>query len=226
MPEAVPSRARGRAPALLAGLLVLGSAGCRGCTSSQPPIHVNPSMDHQPKYRPQAESAFFYDGATMRPPVPGTVARGELREDQALYEGKDPAGKPLAASPVAATPELLARGADRYHVYCEPCHDPRGDGKGILFVRGNIPTASFHADTFKAATDGHIFDVITNGYGLMPAYKWPLAPADRWAIVAHVRELQRVRLEQTGGTAAAAASAATPAPAPSPAASPGAEGTR
>lgn len=193
--------------------LLVVTTGCRGCRSSQPPIHVNPSMDHQPKYLPQAESDFFYDGMTMRQPVPGTVARGELREDTVLFDGKDAAGAIVTNSPLAQTPELLARGADRYHIYCEPCHDARGDGKGILFVRGNIPTASLH-DPTKTATDGHIFDVITNGLGLMPAYKWPLPPEDRWAIIAHVRDLQRVRAEQVASGAEAAPAPAAPAAEP------------
>lgn len=197
-------------------VLALGAAGCRGCTSSKPPIHVNPSMDNQPKYRPQAESAFFYDGATMRAPVPGTVARGELREDRALYEGKDEAGHPVSASPIATTPDVLARGADRYHVYCEPCHDARGDGKGILFAKGNIPTASFHTDIMLQRPDGHLFDVITNGFGLMQGYKWPIAAEDRWAIIGHVRELQRVRREQKAAAEAEGVPTAAPAAAPSP----------
>lgn len=181
--------------AILAGLALL-AAGCRGWTSSKPPIHLNPNMDRQPKYRPQAESAFFYDGATMRAPVPGTVARGELREDPAFFEGKDATGKELLRSPVATTEALLARGAERYRISCQPCHDPQGDGKGILFQRASVPTASFHSEKLRAASDGRLFDVITNGQGLMPSYRWPIAPADRWAIVAHVRELQRLRQEQ------------------------------
>lgn len=191
---------RERAVGRLAALgLALALGGCRGMTSSQPPIHVNPNMDHQPKYRPQAESAFFYDGAAMRPPVPGTVARGELREDPAFFEGFDANGDELAHAPVATTPELLARGAERYHIYCEPCHDRHGDGKGILFQRGNVPTASFHDDRLVAASDSHYFEVITNGFGLMPGYRWPIPPADRWAIVAHVRELQRLRQQEQQG---------------------------
>ncbi len=176
--------------------VALAGTGCRGCTSSKPPVHLNPSMDQQPKYRPQAESAFFYDGATMRQPVPGTVARGELNEDRAFFEGKDDAGAVLARSPVEAKPEVLARGSERYRVYCEPCHDPRGDGKGILFQRGNVPTATFHSDLIRNAPDGQLFDVVTNGKGLMAGYRWPIVPADRWAIIAHVRELQRQRQEQ------------------------------
>jgi mono/diheme cytochrome c family protein len=182
--------------------LALACSGCaRGCTSTRPPIHVNPNMDLQPKYKAQAESGFFYDGATMRAPVPGTVARGELREDKAFFTGQDAAGQPLPTSPVPASPELLARGAERFRIYCAPCHDARGDGKGILATRGNVPTTSMHSDKVLTASDGHIFEVITNGLGLMPAYRWPIPPADRWAIVAHVRELQRNRQAQAGGGA-------------------------
>jgi mono/diheme cytochrome c family protein len=200
-----PARSRARRcavlrsrPALLLALLAVSALGsaCRGMTSTKPPIHVNPNMDHQPKARPQSESDFFYDGASMRPPVPGTVARGELREDPAFFEGKDAAGNDLAHSPVETTPELLARGAERYHIYCQPCHDPRGDGKGVLSQRGGVPTTSMHDPKVLNAADGHIFDVITNGQGLMPAYRWPIPPADRWAIIAHVREMEQQRLAE------------------------------
>ena len=132
----------------------------------------------------------------MRVPVAGTVARGDLHDDKALYEGVDAAGQPVAQSPVAASEALLARGAERYHIYCEPCHDARGDGKGILFQRANVPTASFHSDKLRAATDGTIFGVITNGSGLMPSYKWPIPPEDRWAIIAYIRQLQQKRQAQ------------------------------
>jgi len=179
----------------IAALLVVAavSSACRGMTSTKPPIHVNPSMDNQPKARAQSESDFFYDGASMRPPVPGTVARGELREDRAFFEGKDAAGDPIARSPVETTPELLARGAERYHIYCQPCHDPRGDGKGVLAQRGGVPTTSLYDPKVLNAVDGHLYNVITNGQGLMPAYRWPIPPADRWAIVARVRQMQQQR---------------------------------
>jgi mono/diheme cytochrome c family protein len=188
----MPERRTGAIAAL--SLLVLAAAGCRGWTSEKPPIHVNPSMDHQPKYRPQAASAFFYDGSAMRPPVPGTVARGELREDRAIYEGKDETGKDLVRSPVETTPAVLARGAERFRIYCAPCHDARGNGKGILAAQG-LPTTSLHIDRLRTVEDGYLFDVITNGRGLMPSYRWPISPADRWAIIAHVREMQRQQEE-------------------------------
>jgi mono/diheme cytochrome c family protein len=170
-------------------------AGCvRGCTSSRPPIHLNPSMDDQPKVRPQTASTFFYDGASMRQPVPGTVPIGGLKEDPALFTGKAADGTLVATIPVTVDAALLERGGQRYAIYCQPCHDARGDGKGILFQRGNVPTPSFHQDRIVKHPDGFIFDVITNGLGLMPSYRWPIPPADRWAIVAYVRDLQRKRL--------------------------------
>jgi mono/diheme cytochrome c family protein len=179
---------------LLVAAVVLAS--CRGMTSSKPPIHPNPSMFNQPKARPQSESDFFYDGANMRAPVPGTVARGELREDRAFFEGKDDKGQDLVHSPVEATPELLARGAARYDIYCRPCHDARGDGKGVLSQRGGVPTTSLHDPKVLNAVDGHIFNVVTNGQGLMPSYRWQIPPADRWAIIAHVREMEQQRKAQ------------------------------
>lgn len=180
---------------VVALMSIVGLAGCaRGCTSSRPPIHPNPSMDNQPKVRAQSASTFFYDGASMRAPVPGTVAIGGLREDAAFYTGKDADGQFVAKIPVPVDDALLQRGRQRAAIYCQPCHDARGDGKGILFQRGNVPTASFHQEKIVNYPDGQIFDVITNGTGLMPGYRWPIPPADRWAIVAHVRELQRTRV--------------------------------
>ena len=179
--------------AVVASLVTL--AGCaRGCTSSRPPIHPNPSMDDQPKVLAQTASTFFYDGSSMRQPVPGTVAIGGLREDAALFTGKDADGQFVAKIPVPVNDVLVERGRQRYTIYCQPCHDARGDGKGILFQRGNVPTASYHQDKILNYPDGQIFDVITNGVGLMSGYKWPIPPSDRWAIIAYVRELERKRL--------------------------------
>ena len=183
----------------LLGALALASlvatAGCaRGCTSSRPPIHLNPSMDNQPKALPQTASRFFFDGSAMRQPVPGTVPIGGLKEDDAFFTGKGPDGQFVATSPVTVDDAVVERGRQRYTIYCQPCHDARGDGKGILFQRGNVPTASFHQEKILKYPDGQIFDVITNGVGLMAGYRWPIPPADRWAIIAYVRQLERTRL--------------------------------
>ena len=200
----------------LLGALVLASvvslAGCaRGCTSSRPPIHLNPSMDSQPKVRAQTASTFFYDGSSMRQPVPGTVAIGGLNEDVAFFTGKAADGSFVAANPVTVNEALVERGRQRAAIYCQPCHDARGDGKGILFQRGNVPTASFHQEKILNYTDGQIFDVITNGAGLMAGYRWPIPPADRWAIVAYVRDLQRQRSASATASASANATADKPA---------------
>src|SRR5688572_12709266 len=182
---------------------VVALAGCaRGCTSSRPPIHLNPSMDDQPKVRPQAASGFFFNGASMREPVPGTIAIGGLKEDAAFFTGKGADGQFVTAIPVTVDEALLERGRQRYTIYCQPCHDARGDGKGILFQRGSVPTATFHQEKILKYTDGQIFDVITNGMGLMAGYRWPVAPADRWAIVAYVRTLQREQSARAAGVAA------------------------
>lgn len=200
------------------GLALLALSGCaRGCTSSRPPIHLNPNMDIQPRYEPQAASAFFYNGAAMRPPVPGTVARGELRGSGPYWTGKDATGAFAIGIPMQVSDAVRARGAERYDIYCAACHDKGGDGKGILFERGKVPTPSFHIDRLRQMPDGQLFDTITNGFGLMPAYRYPIPVEDRWAIIVHLRGLQARRLERTGGTMPAQ-TATPPAAAPADAA--------
>jgi mono/diheme cytochrome c family protein len=192
-------------------------AGCaRGCTSSRPPIHLNPSMDDQPKVLSQTASTFFFDGASMRQPVPGTIPIGGLKEDAAFFTGKGADGQFIAKIPVTLDEAVLERGHQRYTIYCQPCHDARGDGKGILFQRGNVPTASFHDEKILKYPDGQIFDIMTNGMGLMPSYRWPIPTADRWAIIAYIRELERKRLASTtlASTTSAPASAQAPAARP------------
>jgi hypothetical protein len=195
-------------------LVLLCLSGCaRGCTSSRPPIHLNPNMDVQPRYEPQAASAFFYNGAAMRPPVPGTVARGELRDNGPFWTGKDPGGAFVTAVPMPVDGAVRARGKERFDIYCAACHDKGGDGKGILFERGKVPTPSFHSDRLLTMPDGQIFDTITNGLGLMPSYRYPIPVRDRWAIIVHLRELQQHRLERSGGTLPAQVQPAPAAPA-------------
>ncbi len=179
-------------PILLAiTLLPLGLASCtRGSTSSRPPIHLNPNMDDQPKAKAQSENHFFADGKTERSPVPGTVARGELFANAALHTGKDAAGEPVAGSPLPVDQALRTRGAQRYAIYCQPCHAENGSGQSMLRERAGVATADLTQERLVQAPDGYIFDVITHGFGLMPSYAYQVPVADRWAIIAHVRELQ------------------------------------
>ncbi len=179
-----------RRPALLLALVAV-LAGCRGWTSSSPPFHLNPNMDDQPKLKAQAASTFFYDGSGMRHPVEGTVAREEPVVVDAAVTGKGADGELVATLPMPVTPELVARGADRYRIYCGPCHGDRANGKGMLFERAQILSADLLGDKVRAMPDGQIFDTITNGFGLMPGYRWPIPVHDRWAVVAYVRHLQQ-----------------------------------
>ena len=159
-------------------------------------------MDDQPKVTAQRASDFFFNGSSMREPVPGTVAIGGLKEDVAFFEGMVGEGEFVAKNPLGADQAVIERGRDRYTIYCQPCHDPRGEGKGMLFQRGKVPTASLTQEKIVSYPDGRIFYVITNGFGLMASYRWPIPPADRWAIVAYVRELQKKRPASTTGAPA------------------------
>jgi mono/diheme cytochrome c family protein len=172
-------------------LAALCLAGCtRGSTSSRPPIHPNPNMDVQPKYLPQAESAFFYDGATMRQPLAGTVARGHLLASPELETGRGEDGAFVTANPHADRENLVHRGQERFGIYCAPCHGGSGNGRGMLFERAGVQSADLHEARIVAYPDGQIFDVVTNGLGLMSGYRYPISAEDRWAIVAYVRQLQ------------------------------------
>lgn len=194
-----------RAAATLAALALLAVGCTRGSTSSRPPIHLNPNMDDQPRYEAQAESGFFADGKAMRQPVAGTVARGELVIAPAFVTG-EAGGVPLATLPIPVDQELLTRGAERYAIYCGPCHAEDGSGRSMLRERAGVATADLNQARLIDASDGYLFDVITNGFGLMPAYRYPIEPRDRWAIVAWVRRLQA---EAGSGAAPAAAGAPT-----------------
>lgn len=177
------------------GLLVVAVAiaGPRGRASSRPPIDLRLDMDDPPRVEAQAASAFFYDGKAMRLPVEGTVARGELRGDGVFWTGMDPAVGFAPANPLPLDDAWRERGRRRYDIYCAVCHDRHGDGKGLLAERAQVRTPTFHQDRLRQAPDGYYFLVITNGFGLMPSYAYPLPVEDRWAIVAHVRDLQARR---------------------------------
>ena len=149
-------------------------------------------MQDQPKYIPLRPSDFFSDGRSERQLVPGTVARGHLDDDAAYYTGKGPDGKPVDDFPFAVTRDVILRGQDRFNIYCAPCHDRLGNGKGMIVQRGfnHPPPPSYHIDRLRQVPVGYLFDVISNGLGAMPDYAAQIEPRDRWAIVAYVRVLQ------------------------------------
>lgn len=148
-------------------------------------------MHDQPRFKPLAESDFYSDLRSSRAPVEGTVARGDLREDSYFYTGKigaNPGDYMPAEVPV--NEETLARGRERFDIYCAPCHSRLGDGNGMLPQRGYRHPPSYHQDRLRKAPLGYFFDVITNGFGAMPDYASQIPPDDRWRIVAYIRALQ------------------------------------
>jgi mono/diheme cytochrome c family protein len=146
-------------------------------------------MHNQPKYRPLRGSDFFSDARSARPLVEGTVARGHLNDDELLHTGKID-GTSVDLFPFPVTPELMARGRDRYDVFCAPCHGRTGLGNGMIVKRGYRQPPSHVVDRLRQAPAGYFFDVITNGFGAMPDYRAQIPVADRWAIIAYMRALQ------------------------------------
>jgi hypothetical protein len=168
---------RRRIPLLLAALATLVGGGCRD------------DMRNQPKHRPLDASEFFADGRSSRPLVAGTVARGHLNDDEHLYAGR--LGEEFVdAFPFPVTRGVMERGRERYGIYCAPCHDAVGTGRGIIVRRGLRRPPSFHIERLKSAPAGYFFDVITHGFGAMKSYAGVTRPDDRWAIVAYLRALQ------------------------------------
>jgi mono/diheme cytochrome c family protein len=202
-------------------VLLLSVMGLRGMKSTRPPIEVFPDMDHQAKYKPQAESKFFADGRADRPIPPGTVPHGRtadvdsekndnasyFRADDFHYAGKNPDGTFARGFPVAVTETMVRRGRNRYMIYCYPCHGALGDGKGITKDYGMLATPTYHDDRIRNMPEGEIFNTITHGKNTMFPYADKLSPDDRWAVIAYLRALQRaqhgtiddVPLEERGG---------------------------
>ncbi len=146
-------------------------------------------MADQPRYEPLQKSKFFDDQRASRPLIQGTVARGHLDTDEALYTGKA-GGELVQTIPVAIDRQVLRRGHERFDIFCSPCHDRVGTGQGMIVRRGYRPPPSLHIERLRRAPPGHFFDVISHGFGAMPDYATQIPVRDRWAIVAYIRALQ------------------------------------
>ena len=188
-----------RLAGLALGALALLPSGCSEA-----------DMVIQPKYKPLQPSTFFADGQSSRPIEPGTVARGQVRDKPAFdsgdldgklvsvipLKGFDPSEKLDEAEAREARRAYLARGQERYNIFCSPCHSRTGDGNGMIVQRGFSPPPSLHEPRLREVAPGHFFHVITNGYGAMYSYASRINPTDRWAIAAYIRALQ---LSQNAG---------------------------
>ena len=146
-------------------------------------------MHDAPRYEPLEASTFFDDGRGSRTLVANTVARGTLREDEHLYAGKID-GQLTDMFPMPVTAEVMARGRDRFNVFCAPCHGRTGQGNGMVVQRGFRAPQPFHEDRLRNAPAGYFFDVMTHGFGAMSDYAAEVPVADRWAIAAYIRALQ------------------------------------
>ena len=146
-------------------------------------------MHDQPKYVPLRQSAFFNDARSARPLVEGTIARGQLHDDELLYTGKVN-GADAVVFPMPIDAAVMARGQQRFNIYCAPCHGRTGQGDGMVVRRGYRRPPSIHQDRLRNAPAGHFFDVMTNGFGAMPDYAAQIKAEDRWAITAYIRALQ------------------------------------
>ncbi len=179
-------------------------AQARAVHSKKPRVHLIQDMDNQPRFEAQHANALFADGRAMRPPVTGTVARGELRADDHYYLGIT-GGEWATAFPatVEVAMPLMERGRQRFNIYCQPCHGAAGYGDGMVNKRAmellNLGTngttwvapKSLHEQQIREQPVGQIFNSITNGVRNMPPYGPQIPVADRWAIVAYVKALQR-----------------------------------
>ncbi len=207
---AVPLQRRWISPMHLAlPWVLLGSlAGCREQVGSDPPILLERNMYDTERYNPESYSQFFPDHRTMRPPVPGTIARDRYEDDSAinsgLVENQDAyvmTVPPAVVQRSGGMEKLVARGQDRFNIYCAPCHGQTGDGKGMVVCkrqnstdacqsRGFPPLPSYEDARLRQMPDGQLFATITHGVRTMPAYGAQIPKADRWAIVSYVRALQ------------------------------------
>ncbi len=146
-------------------------------------------MHDAPRYEPLEASTFFNDGRSSRMPVANAVARGQLKQDTHLYEGKID-GRLADTFPFPVTDAVMARGQERFNVFCSPCHGRTGQGNGMVVQRGFRAPPSYHEDRLRNAPVGYFFDVMTHGFGAMQDYAAQVPVADRWAIAAYIRAIQ------------------------------------
>ncbi len=192
---------------LLAILPPVISAQIRSKPNPNRPLNLIPDMDLQAKFKAQSMNDLFADGRSQRVQVAGTIARGEANLDTHLYQGV------VNDQWAATTPEslpmdaaLLARGQERFNIYCTPCHGYSGAGNGAVNqramelvanadgpVNGTVWVAakSLHDATVTIQPVGQLFNTVTNGVRNMAGYASQIPVADRWAIVAYVKALQR-----------------------------------
>ena len=157
-------------------LLALCSGALTGCRQD---------MFDQARYETLEASEFFWDGASARPLVAGVVPYGENDDEMGLAAAGAEGGFPFEIDRAD-----LERGRERYDIFCSPCHDRVGTGSGVIVQRGLRQPPSFHSPELRSRSNQHFFQVITQGFGVMPRYGPRIQVEDRWRIIAYVRALQ------------------------------------
>ena len=187
-------------------LIVVGVAGRRGDLSRNRPIQIFPDMKRQLKLRPQTPNGFFASGLSSQLPPPGTIAQGKPKlvggrevypfEDAPVNTGRVPGTTNFVElNPFPVTGGLLARGQQRYTIYCAPCHGQTGEGNGITKKIGAMAVvANLHDKRIVELADGEIFNTVSYGKNNMQGYAPQIVVEDRWAIIAYLRALQLSRL--------------------------------
>jgi mono/diheme cytochrome c family protein len=189
-----PAYKIGLALMLVLTLCLVGALGLRGCTSTRSPLVLFTGMADQPRFDPQAETDFFADGRTQRMPPEGAIAWGrDARAPDPRYLIDDSANFKLERMPVAVDAKLVEQGRRLFSIHCIHCHGGAGLGDGITTQYGMINPTSYHIDRLRDAGDGYIYQVITEGKGVMGPLAGKLTPAQRWAVVSYVRALQLSR---------------------------------
>ncbi len=176
-------------------LLVAGAAmalgACSNFPSRQPPIWVWPDMKKQDKYKAQMSAPFFADGRTSRRPVEGTVAQEWYKADEAYSTGVGADGNYVAKNPLPLDKATIEKGQVKFNIYCAPCHDRTGSGRGVVPAKVVWVPGNMHEERIVNLVDGELYHVISMGRRSMPGYRFQISEQDRWAIVAYVRALQR-----------------------------------
>jgi mono/diheme cytochrome c family protein len=179
---------------LAAVVMAVLQAACSNFTTRQPPVWVWSDMKKQDKYKAQAEGQFFADGRTSRRLVDDTVAQELYKADTPRATGVEENGTYVARNPLPLTKEVLVRGQERYNIYCAPCHDRSGSGRGPIPAKTVWIPGNLHDPRIVNMVDGELYHVASMGRRSMPGYRFQVTGQDRWAIVAYVRALQRASL--------------------------------
>jgi mono/diheme cytochrome c family protein len=170
--------------------IILAAALTVGCNQSPFPDVDLERMINQKRYSSYQASEFFKDGRAMRSPPPDTVAHDRITGDPALSTGLVDGGY-IDRIPVDVTRDVVDRGRTRFEVFCAACHGIAGDGDSLVAANMQLKRPpSLVSSEVEAFPAGRIFQIVSQGYGLMRPYSDCLTVDERWAVIWYLRALQ------------------------------------